>query len=97
MLSRLQLPKSSIWQRCFPWKAGCCPTTARPSPVVGAALLVHLRHRRGSQGQVVGQKYQHSLLLLVVELDAAEIAFLSVLCLLVKANHLVAQQTLAAW
>ena len=40
-------------------------------------------------------KHQHPVLLFVVELDAAEIAFLSVPCLLVKANHLVAQQTLA--
>src|ERR1017187_4766054 len=38
MLSRLQLPKSSIWPQWFPGEVGCCLTTARPSPVVGAAL-----------------------------------------------------------
>src|SRR5271157_629472 len=39
MLSRLQLPKSSIWSQWFPGEVGCCLTTARPSPVVRAALL----------------------------------------------------------
>jgi hypothetical protein len=36
---------------------------------------------------------QYPILLFVVELDAAEIVFLSLPCLLVKANHLVAGDT----
>src|SRR5271157_2922123 len=36
MLSRLQLPKSSIWSQWFPGEVGCCLTTARPSPVARA-------------------------------------------------------------
>src|SRR5271157_6619584 len=35
----LPLLKSSFWPRSVPWGADCCPTTARPSPVVRAALL----------------------------------------------------------
>src|SRR5271157_6248723 len=32
-------PKSSIWSQWFAGEVGCCLTTARPSPVVRAALL----------------------------------------------------------
>src|ERR1035441_3979320 len=53
MLSRLQLPKSSICSQGFPAEMGCCPTTARPSPVARAALRATPGLERDDRSTVV--------------------------------------------